>query len=367
MGAEDPAGWARSLGVSREAVDLLVDSHVFDLHLDLEVPVRVYGYDPLKRHRARRRPSLFWGHTDLPRLRASGFTGVAWDVATNPFRPPANRQRITLRNLRRIQDRAAAHRDRLAVVTDRAGYDAAHAAGRLAALPALQGGNALIHDLSVLDGPVGELLHRITLVHLTTSRMGGTNSPAGPDRGLGAPGRELVARCNARRIFVDLAHAGKRTFWEALEAHADDVPPLVTHTGVEGVRRHWRNVDDDQIRAIVERGGVVGIMYQSQFLAPVLLYARRSHILDHLEHVIRVGGEEAAAIGTDYDGAIVPPGDLPDITHHPRLVQDMLDRGWSEDRIRRVLGGNALRVLGEVRPGDPEAPGIDPPVVSAGP
>ena len=119
---------------------------------------------------------------------------------------------------------------------------------------------------------------------------------------------------------------------------------------VSGVYPHWRNLDDAQIRAIADRGGVVGVMYQSSFLAPVWIYAKRSAILDHLEHIIRVGGEGCAAIGTDYDGMIVPPGDLPDVTAHPLLVQDMLDRGWREARIRAVLGENYLRVLRHVRP-----------------
>lgn len=345
----DPAGWARSLGVSVEAVELLLDAEFIDLHLDLEVPVRVIGYDPTRRHRTPGRPPPLWGHTDLPRLIEAGFTGVVYDIATNPARPPANRQATTVKNLRRIQERAARFPDQLQVVTTASEYDAARAAGRLALFLSLQGGNALIHDPTVLDGEIGQLLHRITLVHLTSSRLGGTSSPAGLDRGIGERGRDFVERCNAARVFVDLAHAGKKTFWDALSAHADDVPPIVSHTGVDGVRKHWRNLDDDQIRAIVARGGVVGIMYQSNFLQSTLLYAKRSSIVDHLEHVIRVGGEEAAAIGTDYDGAIVPPGDLPCVTHHPKLVQDMLDRGWTDTRIRRVLGLNYLRVVREMR------------------
>lgn len=348
--SQDPQAWAESLGVSRDAVELLLDSDFIDLHLDLEVPVRVIGYDPLRRHRSPGRPPPLWGHTDLPRLIEAGFSGVVYDIATNPARPPANRQRTTLSNIARIRARVASHPEHLALVTTASEYDDARSAGRLALWISLQGGNALIHDPSVLDGPIGETLHRITLVHLTSSRLGGTSSPAGLDRGLGARGKDMIARCNTARIFVDLAHAGKRTFWDALEVHGRDVSPIVSHTGVDGVRRHWRNLDDDQIRAIVDRGGVIGIMYQSNFLDRTLLYARRSRILDHLEHVITVGGEEAAAIGTDYDGAIVPPGDLPCVTHHPRLVQDMLDRGWPEDRIRRVLGGNYLRVVREMRP-----------------
>ncbi len=96
----------------------------------------------------------------------------------------------------------------------------------------------------------------------------------------------------------------------------------------------------------------MGIVYQSDFLAPrAQLGCGRSAILDHLAHVIDVAGEDAAAIGSDYDGMIVPPVDLPDITAHPLLVQDMLDRGWSEARIRKILGQNYLRVVGAVRPG----------------
>jgi len=275
---------------------------------------------------------------------------VVYDIATNPARPPRNRQAVTLKNIDRICERAERFPDQLAVVNDVAGYRAARQAGRLALWISLQGGNALVHDPSVLQGPIGRTLHRITLVHLTSSRLGGTSSPAGLDRGIGDAGRDMVERCNQARVFVDLAHAGTRTFWEALQVHSSDVPPIVSHTGVDGVRPHWRNLDDDQIRAIVDRGGVIGIMYQSNFLQPTLLYARRGAILDHIEHVIRVAGEDAAAIGTDYDGAIVPPGDLPCVTHHPKLVQDMLDRGWSEERIRKVLGQNYLRVVEAMRP-----------------
>lgn len=345
----DPAGWARELSVSTEAVELLIASDFIDLHLDLEVPVRVYGYDPTARHEPRPRPPLLWGHTDLPRLIEAGFTGVAYDIATNPARRPASRLAATQRNLERIKARALRYPDQLAIVRSVSDYRRARSEGQLAIWPALQGGNALQHDLSVLDGPMGRDLHRITLVHLTSSPLGGTSSPAGPDDGLGPLGRELIERCNEQRIFVDLAHAGKQTFWEALAAHALDLPPIVSHTGVEGVRPHWRNLDDAQIRAIADRGGVIGVMYQSAFLQPVWLYARRAAILDHLQHIIDTVGEPYAAIGTDYDGAIVPPADLPDVTHHPLLVQDMLDRGWSTDRIQNILGGNALRVMAELR------------------
>ncbi len=346
-----PAYWARELGVSREAVDIVLDSHFIDLHLDLEVPVRVIGYDPTRRHRSPAgRPPPLWGHTDLPRVIEAGFTGVVYDIATNPARPPRNRQRATLNNIRTIQERAARYPNQLAIVTSVAEYRTAHAEGKLALWLSLQGGNALIHDPSVLEGEVGRLLHRITLIHLTNSRLGGTSSPAGRDRALGPLGADLIARCNAARIFVDLAHASKRTFWDALACHSPDLPPIVSHTGVDGVRTHWRNLDDNQVRAIADRNGVIGIMYQSNFLQETSGYADRASIVDHLAHVIDLVGEDYAAIGTDYDGAIVPPHDLACVTHHPMLIQDMLDRGWSAERIQKILGLNYLRVASILRP-----------------
>lgn len=343
----DPEAWARALGVSREACELLLDADFIDLHLDVEVPVRLFGYDPSRHHGARARP--LFGHTDYPRLLEAGMSGAVYDLATNPFRTRRDRLRTTLANVRAALDRIGRHPE-LAFVRSASEYDAARREGRLAMFLALQGGNALTADLSVLDGPLGRQLHRITVVHLTTSSMGGTSSPAGPDPGLTRRGHELVERCNAAGVLVDLAHAGRRTFWQALGAHAVHLPPIVSHTGVAAVRPHWRNLDDAQIRAIAARGGVIGIMYQSAFLAKVRTRCARSAIVDHLQHVIDLVGEDHAAIGTDYDGMINPPRDLVDVTHHPLLVQDMLDRGWSEGRIRKILGGNYLRVVRTVRP-----------------
>jgi membrane dipeptidase len=346
----DPGGWARELGVSEDACTLLLESDFIDLHCDLEVPVRVWGYDPTERHSGWRKPPLFMGHTDYPRLLEAGFTGVVCDIATNIFRRASKRQEVTLENLERLKRRIESFPEELALVRDRSEYDRARAEGKMAMWVALQGGNALVDDPTVLDGSVGGLAHRITLVHLTNSVLGGSNSPGRPDRGLSARGREFVRRCNANRILVDLAHAGKKTFWDALEVHDDALPPIVSHTGVEAVYRHWRNIDDDQIRAIADRGGVVGIIYASNFLEKHLLHGTRAAIVDHLEHIVDLVGDDYAAIGTDYDGMIIPPKDLPDVTDHPLLVQDMLDRNWSPKRIRKVLGENYLRVVAIARP-----------------
>ena len=170
---EDVPQWASRLGVSEAACRILVDAEFIDLHLDLEVPVRLFGYDPAKRHSVKRTPWPFFGHTDFPRLLEAGFTGLVYDIATNPVRPPGNRLAATLRNLNTVQARIQEYPNAMAVVTTYAEYEAARREGKLAFWLSLQGGNALIADPTVLSGWVGDCLHRITLVHLTRSGLGG--------------------------------------------------------------------------------------------------------------------------------------------------------------------------------------------------
>ena len=112
---------------------------------------------------------------------------------------------------------------------------------------------------------------------------------------------------------------------------------------------HWRNLDDEQLRAIAATGGTIGIMYHSGFLGDPLLQGRLLSIVRHLEHVIEVVGDDHASLGSDWDGAIITPRDMPTCLELPRLVQAMLDRRWSEPRIQKILGGNFLRCLAALR------------------
>ena len=155
---------------------------------------------------------------------------------------------------------------------------------------------------------------------------------------------------NAKRCLVDLAHINPAGFWSAMEVHSPSLPVACTHTGVDGVHPHWRNLDNDQIRAVADTGGVVGVIFHGGFLDGSPFRCDPEHVVYHLEHIISVGGEASAAIGTDYDGMIVPPRRLEDVTKLPVLVQIMRDRGWKDALIQRVLGGNAIRLFKSIRP-----------------
>ena len=332
--------------------DLIRESDCVDLHVESFIWTRVFGYDLNRRHGHGLLGARLYSQVDTPRMLEAGLNGAVWSIVTNPFRRQRRRPGVFFRNLARLRAALQARPDELALVSTHGEHVAARAAGKAACWLAIQGGNALDHDLEDLDRIPDDCISRITLVHMLRSTLGSSSSPwAGKDRGLTERGREYVERMNARRILVDLAHISRRGFDDAVAAHDPALPLAVTHTGVNGVHRSWRNLDDEQIRAVAGSGGVVGIVFHGMYLDGSLIWGcRAERIVDHMAHVIKVAGEDHAALGSDWDGFIVTPRDMKTVLELPVLVQCMLDRGWSGDRVKKILGGNYLRMMKELRP-----------------
>jgi membrane dipeptidase len=332
-------------------VALFAASEVIDLHVDSFIWTRVFGYDIGQRHQPRFGRGYFYNQVDVPRLRSVGISGATWVITTNPLRVGSDRARVLGENLLRLRELLAAQPE-VRVVRTHSEYLAARRAGEHAAFLGIQGGNALDAHTGLRAVLAEGWLLRVTLVHLSSSALGHTSSPlrlgAGAG-GLSPRGCEIVEALNEARVFVDLAHISRAGFFAALAVHDRQQPAIVTHTGVSGVYAHWRNLDDEQLRAIAATGGTIGIMYHASFLGDPLLNGRLLSIVRHLEHVIDVVGEDHASLGSDWDGAIITPRDMPTCLELPRLVQAMLDRRWSEQRIQKILGGNFLRCLAALR------------------
>jgi len=337
--------------VSREAADLVRHSDCIDLHVESFLWTRWVGYDLARRHGRGALGARLYSQVDIPRMLEVGMSGAVWSIVTNPLRRRHRRPGMFFRNLARLRGVIEDNPEQLALVSDCAGYRAAREQGKLACWIGIQGGNALDHDLDDLDRIPDRCVSRVTLVHMLRSTLGSSSSPwAGKDGGLTDLGREYVQRMDAGRILVDLAHISRRGFFDAVEAHDPDLPLAVTHTGVDGVHACWRNIDDEQIRAVARTGGVVGIIFHCMYLdGSVLRRCEAARVVDHMAHVIKVAGEDHVALGSDWDGFIVTPRDMPTVLELPVLVQRMLDRGWSDARIQKILGGNYLRMMGDLR------------------
>ncbi|HUQ63489.1 MAG TPA: membrane dipeptidase [Acidimicrobiales bacterium] len=335
--------------VSSEALELLSASEVVDAHIESFVWSRVFGYDVNARHGRGPLGGWLFSQSDVPRMIEAGMTGGVFSIATNPFRRRRRRRDTLVRNVNRLRA-ALESSPRVAVVKGIGGYRQARADGKLACFLAVQGGNAIDGPDDLTSIP-DDVISRITLVHLSRSPLGSSSAPGGwGPSGLTDLGRACVKAMNDRRIIVDLAHISRSGFWDALSVHDRSQPAIVSHTGVCAVHDSWRNVDDDQIKAIADTGGVVGIMFHTGFLGESLWAGRAEAVVRHVEHVIRVGGEGAVAIGSDWDGLIVPPVDLRTVSDFPLLVQLMLDRGLSPSTVQKALGANYLRVVEQVRP-----------------
>jgi membrane dipeptidase len=334
--------------VSEAARQLCQEAELVDLHVETFLPVRLFGYDIRRRHRWN--PGWLFGHLDLPRAKEAGVNGGMWSITTQPFRSAEGRWRALQRNVERLRAVAEAAGGRF--VRTATEYQRARRDGRHPMLLSLQGANAIdAAPNGVSDLPPDVV--RMNLLHLTPSRIGapsGAGAWVSRRRGLTEYGRRLVEQMNARRVFVDLAHIHRDGFRDAVDAHDRTLPFLVSHAGIEGVYRHWRNLDDDEIRAVARSGGVVGVITAGLYLGRRRGASGAERFVDHLEHLIRVGGEDVAGIGTDFDGFIVPVRGLRGAHAYPRIVDAMLRRGFEERVIRKVMGGNFLRVLACVRP-----------------
>lgn len=343
---------AQQLHVSDRALDLCLDADFIDLHIDTLIPQRLWGYDVFKRHGLGLLRGHFFGHLDLPRMTEQGVKGAMWSLTTNPLRPQNQRWQVLQKNRLMLENLVTQSRGQLQIARDVHEYQQARAAGAHAVLPAIQGGHALAGAENLDAWLADRWLTRVTVVHLVDSVYGATSSPLAwhKARKLREEGRRVIEALDRARVFVDLAHIAAPAFWDAVEAHDPALPLIATHTGVTGVRPHWRNLDDAQLEAIGQSGGVVGVIYAANFMGRPQGPKDCHMVAEHLEHIAKVAGEHVPAIGSDYDGAIVPPPDMRDGMGHVRLVDALLTRGWGESQVRNVLGGNFLRSWAKLRP-----------------
>lgn len=345
-----PSETAAACGISLGAAELFLDAPTVDLHVESPSFHRALGYDLRKRHQIGLRRALLFGQADLPRTIEVGLRGAFYSLTANPLRPlelGAEAFRTQFAELRSELERGG----RARFVRGARGYQACQEAGLHAAFLAVQGAGALGSDEHLFD-ELGADLVSVGLVHLTRNAFGASSSSLLTRGGeaFTRRGGELVELLAAKRILIDLAHIHPRAFWAALDAAPPGAIPIVSHTGVSGAHAMWRNIDDRALRAIADRGGIVGIIFHSLYLGEGLLSGTLNRLVDHIEHAVRVAGHEHVALGSDFDGLICPPRDMPTCLELPRLVQALLDRRFEERVIRAILGENALRVLAELRP-----------------
>ncbi len=318
----------------------------FDLHADTPKLMHALDYDLAKRHDTPLpRRAKYFGHVDVPRMQEGGLGAQFFGMWTFPY-PRAGCAASVHRQLDAMDTQIGRYADRVDFCLSHADVVAARAGGKIAALAGIEGGHALEGDIANVAAFARRGVRYLGLLHFSANDLGAPAKGVGRDdnRGLSHLGRDVIAEMNRCGMIVDLAHINRKGFFEALDAST--TPPIVSHTGVAGVKEHWRNIDDEQIRAVADRGGVIGVIFAPQYLGGDDI----DTVCAHIEHIVKVAGPDAPALGSDYDGMIRPVRGLEDVAALPRLTAALLDRGMSREGAKKLLGANAMRLLEAVPP-----------------
>jgi len=327
-----------------EARALHAEFPVLDLHADTAKLMDKLGYDLGMRHdRPMPKGINLFGHVDLPRLREGGVAGQFFSFWTTPY-PQKGCTRSVTRQLDALDKAMEQRPDELMWTRTGAEVRAAKAAGKIAALGGIEGGQALEGDLATIEAFARRGVRYLGLMHFTANQLGSPAKGRGsnPDQGLTGFGRDAIRECERTGVIVDLAHINRKGFMEAIELAT--LPLMVSHTGVIGVHEHWRNIDDEQLRRVADNGGCVGVIFARKYLGSASIES----VVDHLMHIIDIAGEDLPALGSDFDGFVVPPEGLEDISTLPNLTVALSRRGVKTPVLEKILGANVLRVLDSV-------------------
>jgi membrane dipeptidase len=378
-------GLAQTRPVSDAEVERVHRSALLiDTHNDITSRT-VEGYDIGKRQTAT--------HTDVPRLREGGVGAVIFAVyVSSSYARDKTAAHRTLAMIDTVRhDIIARNPGDFALATDAAGIEAARRQGKIAALLGIEGGHAIEDDLRLLRGFHALGIRYMTLTHSNTNNWADSSGDLADasvkhHNGLNALGREVIAEMNRLGMLVDISHVSDKTFYDALEA--SKAPIFASHSSCRSLANIPRNMTDEMIQALAKKGGVVQINFGCEFLSqksadsspfgnPALVErfrrrvegindpaARRAalrkameeaevktvratidDVVAQIDHVRKIAGIDAVGIGSDFDGVSCTPAGLDDVSKFPNLTRKLLERGYTPEDIRKVYGGNFLRVL----------------------
>jgi membrane dipeptidase len=257
----------------------------------------------------------------------------------------AGAARATLGMLDRLERLYEASGGRFVPVRRVADIEAARRVGAVGSLAAIEGGEAIEGNLSLLRTFFRLGIRLMTLTHNRRNAIGRGVRTEGGD-GLSDFGLACVREMERLGMIVDASHLSDQAF-DDLAASAER-PFVASHSNARAVHPELRNLDDRQIERIARSGGVVGLTFVPYFVAPQGT-ACLDRLCDHIDHVVGVGGLECAAIGSDFDGFEPSAGAvLADCSRYRELVDALCARGYSDEGIDKIMGGNWLRVFGEV-------------------
>jgi membrane dipeptidase len=375
---------AQTHQASQAEVDRITrDAILIDTHND--VPSRtVDGYDIATPNTK--------GQTDLPRMK--GYVGAIFfavfvDASYVKDNHSANR---TLQMIDTVKtDIVAKHPNDFLFATTADDIVRAHNEHKIAALMGIEGGHAIEDSLRLLRDYYTLGIRYMTLTHFNTNNWADaqgdiTDPKVQHHNGLTPFGKDVVREMNRLGMIVDISHTADKTFWDALETST--APIFASHSSCRAVSDNTRNMTDEMIKALAQKGGVIQMNFDCAYLSQryedeskPLMQKRRAQysqiqqigdpaerekaidklraemaaeapapptitdVVAQIDHAVKVGGIDHVGIGTDYDGVGCVPSDLVSYNQFPGLTKALLEKGYSAEDIKKIYGGNTLRLM----------------------
>jgi membrane dipeptidase len=358
---------------------------VLDSHLDTPLTLTRPGWNILERHDYRQDGS----QVDLPRMREGGLDGGFFAVYT-PQGPRTEEGRAYasaygLATLTRIRDVIDRNPDSFALALTAADARRIAAQGKRVVFISMENADPLSSDPELLDTYYRQGLRMLGLVHFMNNDLADSATALPEWKGLSPKGRDLVQRANRLGILLDVSHASDAVFDQMLALSS--APLIASHSSSRAVNPHPRNLDDNRVRQLAAKGGVIQVNAYSDYLIPLTpnpdrnkamaalgarfhnlaalspeqvkaLYQERDSLnqrfaqpkasldvfMKHLLHLLEVAGPDHVGIGADWDGGGGVSG-LDDVSQLPVITQRLLDAGCSEQQVANIWSGNLLRVL----------------------
>jgi len=320
-------------------------------------------------------------HTDLVRLERSGIGGQFWSVYVPADLDGPGAARAVLEQIDVVHRLAAAYPSHLEVARSAEDIVRIHARGRVASLIGMEGGHSIESSLAVLRQLYAVGARYMTLTHSSNIAWADSATDDPMHGGLTEFGRQVVREMNRLGMLIDLSHVAASTMHDALDTTR--APVIFSHSSAFALTAHPRNVPDDVLRRLPENGGVVMVTFVPPFVSEAVRAhgeredaerdrlrqtldeagverelarwraahpgpeATLSDVADHIDHVKETIGVDHVGIGSDFDGISSTPKGLEDVSKIPDLLVELLRRGYSDEEVQQIAGGNLLRVLRE--------------------
>ena len=331
------------------------------------------------------------GSIDIPRMREGNVGAIFFSIwmPSKVTGPDAVNRAIV--QIDAVREQVRKHPNDLVLATTAAEIRDAHKQGKIAALLGVEGGHIINSDLDVLRAYAALGVRYMTLTHSGNDEWADSSTDKAVHNGLTDFGREVVREMNRLGMMVDISHVSDKTFYDALEV--SKAPLFASHSSCRAICDAPRNMTDQMMKDLAAKGGVVQINYHVGFLSQEFRDAEKADpeinkaisvevtkrcgdnegcqliegdrltreyveqgklprvelgkIIEHIDHAVKVAGVNHVGLGSDFDGANMPYG-MEDATKLPKITEALLQKGYSEGDVRKILGENTLRVMTEV-------------------